>query len=217
MNHEIDHDDWIEPEDEFAEEGEEIEIEAIGVDVTCQPIELYKVFKIANLVGGGGEAKHIIAEGYVAVNGELETRKRRKMYDGDFFEFNQEYYVVVCDQPVQEVVDNKEAKQKEKARLDRESQIKARKAKKEARKQKKASQAAEAEQQQAKVAEKTAKPEKAKKAEKSKDISHPFSASAKKSKPAKPEQKKKAPQAKQESTSAPERDAKSGRNSIDFF
>ena len=86
------------------EEGEEIEIEALGVEVSSQPIELYKVFKIANLVSGGGEAKHIISEGYVAVNGELETRKRRKMYDGDFFEFNQEYYVVVCDQPVQEAV-----------------------------------------------------------------------------------------------------------------
>jgi len=66
------------------EQGEEIEIEAIGIEVSSQPIELYKVFKIANLVGGGGEAKHLIAEGYVAVNGELETRKRRKLYDGDF-------------------------------------------------------------------------------------------------------------------------------------
>ncbi|NVD08009.1 RNA-binding S4 domain-containing protein [Vibrio sp. JPW-9-11-11] len=84
------------------QEGEEIEIEAIGIEVSSHPIELYKVFKIANLVGGGGEAKHLIAEGYVAVNGELETRKRRKMYDGDFFEFNQEYYVVVCDAPVTE-------------------------------------------------------------------------------------------------------------------
>lgn len=84
------------------EQGDEIEIEAIGIEVSSQPIELYKVFKIANLVGGGGEAKHIISEGYVAVNGELETRKRRKMYDGDFFEFNQEYYVVVCDAPVTE-------------------------------------------------------------------------------------------------------------------
>lgn len=82
------------------EQGEEIEIEAIGIEVSSQPIELYKVFKIANLVGGGGEAKHLIAEGYVAVNGELETRKRRKMYDGDFLEFNQEYYVVICDAPV---------------------------------------------------------------------------------------------------------------------
>ncbi|WP_394145568.1 RNA-binding S4 domain-containing protein [Vibrio atypicus] len=84
------------------EQGEEIEIEAIGIEVSSHPIELYKVFKIANLVGGGGEAKHLIAEGYVAVNGELETRKRRKMYDGDFFEFNQEYYVVVCDAPITE-------------------------------------------------------------------------------------------------------------------
>jgi len=84
------------------EQGEEIEIEAIGIEVSSHPIELYKVFKIANLVGGGGEAKHLISEGYVAVNGELETRKRRKMYDGDFFEFNQEYYVVVCDAPVTE-------------------------------------------------------------------------------------------------------------------
>ena len=61
-------------EHEYEEEqfGEEIEIEAIGVEVSVQPIELYKVFKIANLVSGGGEAKHVIAEGYVAVNGELE-------------------------------------------------------------------------------------------------------------------------------------------------
>lgn len=77
---------------------QEIEIEAIGVDVSSQPVELYKVFKLANLVGGGGEAKHLIADGYVAVNGELETRKRRKMYHGDFFEFNQEFYVVICDE-----------------------------------------------------------------------------------------------------------------------
>ncbi|MGF1695319.1 RNA-binding S4 domain-containing protein [Vibrio lamellibrachiae] len=100
-------------EEEF--EGEEIEIEAIGIDVSSQPIELYKVFKIANLVGGGGEAKHIISEGYVAVNGELETRKRRKMYDGDFFEFNQEYYVVVCDAPVTEPQDKKQKELEKKA------------------------------------------------------------------------------------------------------
>ncbi|AEX24446.1 RNA-binding S4 domain-containing protein [Vibrio sp. EJY3] len=93
-------------------EGEEIEIEAIGIEVDAHPIELYKLFKIANLVSGGGEAKHIIDEGYVAVNGELETRKRRKMYDGDFFEFNQEYYVVVCDAPVTEP-EAKEAKPKQ--------------------------------------------------------------------------------------------------------
>lgn len=81
---------------------EEIEIEAIGVEISSQPIELYKVFKIANVVSGGGEAKHIIAEGYVVVNGEIETRKRRKVYDGDLIEFNQEYYLIICDTPSEE-------------------------------------------------------------------------------------------------------------------
>nr|WP_321274180.1 RNA-binding S4 domain-containing protein [uncultured Vibrio sp.] len=111
MTQDYDHEAYLDNE-EF--EGEEIEIEAIGIEVDAHPIELYKLFKIANLVSGGGEAKHIIDEGYVAVNGELETRKRRKMYDGDFFEFNQEYYVVVCDAPVTEA-EAKEAKPKQAA------------------------------------------------------------------------------------------------------
>ncbi|MCW8331148.1 RNA-binding S4 domain-containing protein [Photobacterium sp. SDRW27] len=96
---------------------EEYEVEAIGVEVSSQPIELYKVLKIANAVGGGGEAKFVISEGYVAVNGELEQRKRRKMYDGDVIEFNSEYYVVLCDKPVDEtpeVIEPKPAKKTEK-------------------------------------------------------------------------------------------------------
>ncbi|WP_041393993.1 RNA-binding S4 domain-containing protein [Photobacterium profundum] len=93
---------------------EEIEVEAIGIEVSSQPIELYKVLKIANAVSGGGEAKMAISEGYVAVNGELEQRKRRKMYDGDLVEFNEEYYVVLCDQPVQEPSDEPVKKKAEK-------------------------------------------------------------------------------------------------------
>ncbi|WP_318461111.1 RNA-binding S4 domain-containing protein [Photobacterium leiognathi] len=89
---------------------EEIEVEAIGIEVSAQPIELYKVLKIANLVSGGGEAKYAISEGYVAVNGEVELRKRCKMYDGDVIEFNGEFYVVLCDQPVQEQVEQAKPK-----------------------------------------------------------------------------------------------------------
>ncbi len=74
---------------------EEIEVEALEVEVSTQPIELYKVLKIANAVNGGGEAKHFIAEGYVAVNGEVEQRKRRKIYDNDIIEFNGEFYLVI--------------------------------------------------------------------------------------------------------------------------
>ena len=90
---------------------EEFEVEAIGVEVNVQPIELYKVLKIANVVNGGGEAKHMIGEGYVGVNGELEQRKRRKMYDGDVIEFNEEYYVVICDTPVGELPEIEEKPQ----------------------------------------------------------------------------------------------------------
>ncbi|EEY99262.1 hypothetical protein VOA_001611 [Vibrio sp. RC586] len=89
-------------DEQFNPQDEEIEIEAIGVEVSNQPIELYKVLKIASAVSGGGEAKHVISEGYVFVNGEVETRKRCKIFDGDLIEFNQEFYVVICDAPVSE-------------------------------------------------------------------------------------------------------------------
>lgn len=78
---------------------EEIEIEAIGVEVTTQPIELYKVLKIADAVSGGGEAKQAISQGYVAVNGEIDTRKRRKLVDGDLVQFNEEFYLVIYVDP----------------------------------------------------------------------------------------------------------------------
>ncbi|EJB8349803.1 RNA-binding S4 domain-containing protein [Vibrio cholerae] len=89
-------------DEQFNPQDEEIEIEAIGLEVSCQPIELYKVLKIANAVSGGGEAKHVISEGYVFVNGDVETRKRCKVFDGDLIEFNQEFYLVICDAPVTE-------------------------------------------------------------------------------------------------------------------
>ncbi|GAD89640.1 RNA-binding S4 domain-containing protein [Vibrio halioticoli] len=78
---------------------EEIEIEAIGVEVSTQPVELYKVLKIADAVSGGGEAKQAISQGFVAVNGEIETRKRRKLVDGDLVQFNEEFYLVIYVDP----------------------------------------------------------------------------------------------------------------------
>lgn len=57
------------------------------VEISEEPIELYKILKFENLVGSGGEAKHVIAEGFVYVNGEVETRKRKKIFSGDLIEF----------------------------------------------------------------------------------------------------------------------------------
>jgi ribosome-associated protein len=47
------------------------------------PINLTQVLKLAGWVLNGGEAKALIAEGMVRVNGEIEYRKRRKMAKGD--------------------------------------------------------------------------------------------------------------------------------------
>ena len=46
-------------------------------------INLTQVLKLAGWVMTGGEAKALIAEGQVRVNGEVELRKRRKMTVGD--------------------------------------------------------------------------------------------------------------------------------------
>ena len=46
-------------------------------------IELYKLLKVLDLVDSGGQAKMIVAEGYVLRNGETETRKRAKIIKGD--------------------------------------------------------------------------------------------------------------------------------------
>lgn len=57
------------------------------VEYPEEPIELNKILKYESLVASGGEAKHVIAEGQVKVNGEVETRKRKKIVSGDRIEF----------------------------------------------------------------------------------------------------------------------------------
>ena len=70
---------------------EEQEVYATLVEIREEPTALYKILKIANLVSGGGEAKMAISEGYVSVNGEQETQKRKKIYSGDLIFFNEQY------------------------------------------------------------------------------------------------------------------------------
>ena len=60
------------------------------VEINREPIELYKILKFEGLVTTGGEAKLLIADGQVSVNGETETRKRRKIVDGDTIEIGGE-------------------------------------------------------------------------------------------------------------------------------
>ena len=56
--------------------------------ISHQPVELYKVLKFEGLVGSGAQAKLVIDDGLVIVNGQVETRRRRKIVHGDLVEFD---------------------------------------------------------------------------------------------------------------------------------
>jgi ribosome-associated protein len=60
------------------------------VKITIQPVELYKILKFEGLTATGGEAKLVIGDGQVTVNGEIETRRRKKIVDGDTIEYGSE-------------------------------------------------------------------------------------------------------------------------------
>lgn len=51
-------------------------------------IKLGQALKLAGLVDSGVDAKFIVQDGQVKVNGEVDTRRGKKLYPGDTFEFN---------------------------------------------------------------------------------------------------------------------------------
>ena len=53
-------------------------------------ITLGQALKASDLVGSGGEAKVLIQAGEVLVNGEVETRRGRKLVPGDVVEVGDE-------------------------------------------------------------------------------------------------------------------------------
>ncbi|MBL4623245.1 MAG: RNA-binding S4 domain-containing protein [Immundisolibacteraceae bacterium] len=65
------------------------------VEISREPIELYKLLKMEGLVASGGEAKLVISDGEVRVNGQVETRKRKKVVSGDIISFGDESFRVL--------------------------------------------------------------------------------------------------------------------------
>lgn len=53
------------------------------VKIDTDYIQLQQFLKLINLVSSGGEAKEIILEGNIKVNGASENRRGRKLYPGD--------------------------------------------------------------------------------------------------------------------------------------
>ena len=64
------------------------------VRVRAEPIELSRLLKLAGATESGGEAKQIVNDGLVSVNGVIETRKGRKLRVGDRVTYGGETFVV---------------------------------------------------------------------------------------------------------------------------
>jgi len=83
--------------------------EYIEIELEEEPIELCKLLKVLDLVEGGGQAKNLINEGYVGVNHEICTIKRKKLYSGDVLEFDGELFKLTLSEdaiPAQRAVEN---------------------------------------------------------------------------------------------------------------
>ena len=67
---------------------------AVSVVISTEFIKLQDAMKFANIVYSGGEAKQLILEEQVQVNGEVCTMRGKKLYPGDRFSFNGTEYLI---------------------------------------------------------------------------------------------------------------------------
>jgi ribosome-associated protein len=67
----------------------------IIAELETEFVELYKILKFEGLAESGGNAKQAISEGLVSVNGEVETRKRKKIRAGDQIDFIDHHIEVI--------------------------------------------------------------------------------------------------------------------------
>lgn len=68
----------------------------MNIKITTEFIKLDALLKFAAMVGTGGEAKYVINEGLVKVNGEVCTMRGKKLHDGDTVEFGGEIIKIVA-------------------------------------------------------------------------------------------------------------------------
>ncbi len=66
----------------------------VSVEISTEFIKLQDAMKFANIVYSGGEAKQLILEEQVKVNGEICTMRGKKLRAGDRFSFGGTEYVI---------------------------------------------------------------------------------------------------------------------------
>ena len=67
---------------------------SIPLSITTEFIKLQDALKYANVVYSGGEAKQLILDEQVLVNGEVCTMRGKKLYNGDKFTFMDQTYLI---------------------------------------------------------------------------------------------------------------------------
>ncbi len=70
-------------------------MEEIRIREEDEYIKLGQLLKLAGMVGSGVDAKFVIQDGEVTVNGEVDDRRGRKVYPGDVVSFDGETVKVV--------------------------------------------------------------------------------------------------------------------------
>lgn len=73
----------------------EIEVKMQAVEISDEFIKLGQLLKLAGLVSSGVEAKIVIQNGEVKVNGEVDTRRGKKIYPQDVVEYKGQQVTVI--------------------------------------------------------------------------------------------------------------------------
>ena len=69
-------------------------VPAVPVEIYSEFIKLQDAMKFASIVATGGEAKQLILDENVTVNGEVCTMRGKKLYPGDRFGFDGTEYLI---------------------------------------------------------------------------------------------------------------------------
>ena len=69
-------------------------VPAVPVEIYSEYIKLQDAMKFASIVATGGEAKQLILDENVTVNGEICTMRGKKLYPGDRFSFDGTDYLI---------------------------------------------------------------------------------------------------------------------------
>lgn len=72
-----------------------IKVLVIDFKLKLEFIELDNLLKAANLAASGAEARQYILAGSIKINGQVETRVRRKLRLGDSVEFGEHQISIV--------------------------------------------------------------------------------------------------------------------------